>query len=421
MRILHTSDWHLGRTLENINRIDEQKQFIDELCDKADKEDIDLVLVAGDIFDTYNPSAAAEELFFEAINKLNKGGKRAVVVIAGNHDNPERLCASSSLAFRNGIILLGYPSSYPAGEKNDDNSIRVVNSGPGWLELFIEGCEHNAVIITLPYPSEARLDEVLTEELEENKLQRAYSDRVGSIFETLSSHFRDDTVNLVVSHIFVRGGITSKDSERTIQVGGAMTVDPEVLPSKAHYVALGHLHKPQKVKDAPCPAYYSGSPLAYSFSEAGQSKEVFIADIIPGKEPYIKEEYLNCGKPLVKWTARQGIEEALNWCMEGRDLNAWIELEIFLDRPLTMEEQKKLRELNPGIINIKPIIATETSFIEGFEDREAKKIDELFKDYYKYKTGMEISDELMTIFLDVLNSEDQGEDGLTDSVMETTA
>ena len=113
MRILHTSDWHLGRNIEQISRIDEQVEFIDCLCTIADEEKIDLVLVAGDIYDTYNPSAAAEELFYDAIERLNQKGKRPVIVIAGNHDNPERLCASSPLAYKNGIILLGYPKSDP--------------------------------------------------------------------------------------------------------------------------------------------------------------------------------------------------------------------------------------------------------------------------------------------------------------------
>ena len=95
MRILHTSDWHLGRSLEHISRIEEQRGFIDCLVKIADEEDVDLVLVAGDVYDTYNPSAAAEELFFEAMDRLSGKGGRAVIVIAGNHDNPERLCAAS--------------------------------------------------------------------------------------------------------------------------------------------------------------------------------------------------------------------------------------------------------------------------------------------------------------------------------------
>jgi len=409
MRILHTSDWHLGKTLENINRIDEQREFIDHLCEIVEGENIDLVLVAGDVFDTYNPSAAAEELFYDAIDRLNGRGKRAVVVIAGNHDNPERLCAASPLTYKNGIILLGYPASNASTYMINNGSIKIVDAGQGWLELSIAGCEHNAVIITLPYPSEARLDEVLTRETNEDKLQQAYSDKIGSIFARLSRKFRDDTVNLAVSHMFLKGGKES-ESERTLQVGGAMTVDPAILPENAHFVALGHLHRPQRVKNAPCPAYYSGSPLAYSFSEADYSKALYIVEVIPGSEPSVEEKYLSCGKPLRRWVAKNGIEEAFEWCEEGRDTNAWIDLEVHTDRVLTMEEQKTLRGLNPGIINIRPVIKSDIEETAGYENREGKKLDELFRNYYKYKMGIEISEELMGTFLDVLNQEEKDED-----------
>ncbi|HHW47663.1 MAG TPA: exonuclease SbcCD subunit D [Clostridiaceae bacterium] len=410
MRILHTSDWHLGRMLENINRIDEQKQFIDELCYIADHGVVDLVLVAGDIFDTYNPSSAAEELFYNAVERLNDGGKRAVIVIAGNHDSPERLCAASALAYKNGIILLGYPASDPGAYKVDCENINLVESGPGWMEINIKRCEHNAVLLTLPYPSESRLEQILSIDCTEEGLQQAYADKIGSIFARLGCKFRDDTVNLVTAHIFLRGGKES-ESERTLQVGGAMTVDPCSLPSNAHYAALGHLHRPQEVKNASCPAYYSGSPLAYSFSEADYCKAVYIVEAFPGKEAKIEEVFLNCGRPLRKWSAKNGIEEALRWCEEGRDCNAWIDLEIYTDRVLTMEEQKLLRELNQGIINIRPVIKCEIEEVIEYENREGKKIDELFREYYKFKTGTEISEELMEAFLEIINTDEEENGG----------
>lgn len=409
MRILHTSDWHLGKTLEQINRIEEQREFIDCLCKTVEEEKIDLVLIAGDIYDTYNPSAAAEELFYDSIERLNNKGKRAVVVIAGNHDNPERLCAASPLAYKNGIILLGYPASDASIHKINGENIKISDSGPGWLELCISGCEHSAIILTLPYPSESRLEEILSKEADEGKLQSAYSEKIGSVFSRLEQKFREDTVNLAVSHLFLRGGKES-ESERTLQVGGALTVDPGVLPSKAHFIALGHLHRPQRIKEAPCPAYYSGSPLAYSFSEADYSKAIYVIDAEPGKESYIKEVYLDCGKPLRRWKAVNGIDQALGWCEEGKDINAWIDLEVYTDRALTMEEQKRLRELNHGIINIRPVLKQEAVEISNHVSRENKKIDELFVDYYKHKTGMEISEELMASFLDVLNDEEDADD-----------
>lgn len=413
MRILHTSDWHLGKNLEQINRIEEQKEFIDCLCKTVEEQKIDLVLIAGDIYDTYNPSAAAEELFYEAIDRLNDKGKRAVVVIAGNHDNPERLCAASPLAYKNGIILLGYPGSDAAVYKISGGNIKIINSGPGWLELSVPGCEYNAVIITLPYPSESRLEEILSQQADEGIMQKAYSEKIGSIFSSLSQKFRNDTVNLAVGHLFLRGGKES-ESERTLQVGGALTVDPGILPSNAHFVALGHLHRPQEIRNAPCPVFYSGSPLAYSFSEAEHSKAVYIIDAVPGEKADVKPFYLDCGKPLRRWIAEEGIGQAIRWCEEGRDSNAWIDLEIVTDRVLSVEEQRRLRTLHPGIINIRPRLKTEAVEVFSPQSREGRKIDELFKDYFKYRMGAEISEELMGAFIEILNDEEENLDSVMD-------
>lgn len=404
MRILHTSDWHLGKPLEQINRIEEQREFIHCLSNMVEEEKIDIVLVSGDVYDTYNPSAAAEELFYDAVDILNAKGKRPVIVIAGNHDSPERLCAASALAYKNGIILLGYPNSDPGIYGINTEHIKLVDSGPGWIELGLSSCRQSAVILTMPYPSEARLEEVLSQDADEKELQKAYSDKIGSLFGKLGQKFRKDTINLVMSHLFLAGGRES-DSERTLQVGGALTVNPNMLPSNAHFAALGHLHRPQNIRNASCPAFYSGSPLAYSFSEADYSKAVYIIDAIPRKEADIKEVLLDCGKPLRRWEAKEGIMQAIEWCEIGRDKNAWVDLEILTDRPLAMEEQKRLRQLHPGIINIRPKFKSEGEEEVSFENRENRKIDELFKEFYKTRAGVEISEELMSTFLDVLNDE----------------
>ncbi len=413
MRILHTSDWHLGRSLEHISRIDEQRSFIDYLVDLAEEKDVDVVLVAGDIYDTYNPSSAAEELFYEAMDRLCGKGKRAVIVIAGNHDNPDRLCASSPLAYKNGIILLGYPASDAGEYRINTGGINIADSGPGWLELSLPRCDHNAVVLTMPYPSESRLEELLAEKAEEAKLQKAYSEKIGSIFSELSGKFRDDTVNLIVAHLFLLGGSTS-DSERTLQVGGAMTVDPAVLPEKAHYAALGHLHRPQQIRSAACPTYYAGSPLAYSFSEADYCKAVYIVDAIPGEIAAVETVYINCGKPLKKWLAEEGIGQAVKWCEEGKDPNAWVDLEILTDRVLTMDEQKLLRSLHPGIINICPRLRTDAVEVLSPVSREGRRVDELFSDYYRYRLGADIPDELIKAFIEIIN-EDREEDGQENS------
>jgi exonuclease SbcD len=406
MKILHTSDWHLGKTLENISRMEEQRQFIDELCDIAEKEQIDLVLIAGDIFDTYNPSSAAEELFYEAIDRLNNKGQRALVIIAGNHDSPDRLCAASPLAYKNGVILLGYPGSNAGEYKTEGSPIKIIDAGAGWLELKLPQYAYNAVILSMPYPSESRLEEVITEASDSENLQRNYSDRIREIMQSLSANFREDTVNLVISHLFMREGKIS-DSER--QLGGALMVEPEAIPENAHYAALGHLHRPQQVKGCKNPTYYSGSPLAYSFSEVDYCKAVYIVKAEPGKAAEVHEINLNSGKPLKRWEAFNGMPEALKWCEEGRDINAWIDLEIHTDTIIGSEEQKQLRDLHPGIINIRPKLRNQLETNMDYKNRETKRIDELFREYYKSSLGMEASEELIDLFLSIAN-QDTGEE-----------
>lgn len=189
-----------------------------------------------------------------------------------------------------------------------------------------------------------------------------------------------------------------------------MTVDPAVLPEKTHYAALGHLHRPQQIRSAACPTYYAGSPLAYSFSEAGYSKAVYLVDAMPGEKAEVRPVYLDCGKPLKKWYADKGIQQALEWCEEGKDPNAWIDLEILTDRVLTADEHRTIRSLHPGIINIRPRIRSEEAEVLSPESREGRKTDELFRDYYKYRMGVDIPDELMEAFLELLNDDSEQDD-----------
>ena len=121
----------------------------------------------------------------------------------------------------------------------------------------------------------------------------------------------------------------------------------------------------------------------------------------------INPVYLDCGKPLRRWVAEKGIGQALQWCEEGRDKDAWIDLEIVTDRILTAEEQKRLRTLHSGIINIRPRFKGEAAEVSAPESREGRRIDDLFEDYYKYRMGQEISEELLGAFIEVLNDEDE--------------
>lgn len=397
MKILHTSDWHLGKTLEGHSRLDEQKEFLKELISIVEERDVDLVLIAGDIYDTSNPPAQAERLFYDSVKKLSANGERPVIVVAGNHDSPDRLGAASPLAYDHGVILLGKPKS--TAETGKYGQFNIVDSGEGFLELEVKG--DKVVLLTLPYPSEQRLNELLSEDMEEEARRKSYSERIGEIFSNLSGKYREDTVNLAVSHLFVMGG-EEAGSERPIQLGGSLTVDANHLPQNAHYVALGHLHKPQKVVGSgSVKAFYSGSPIEYSKKEVHYSKCVMLIDVDAGGEATVEEVYLRNYKPIEVWKCKN-IEDALDRCKDDGVRDIWVYLEIETDRVLTQSEIKEMRKHRTYIVEIKPVFKDMDREEEEIEDISTMRIEDLFKDYYIYRNNVNPTGELMDLFSQIV-------------------
>lgn len=390
MRILHTADWHLGRTLEGRSRLAEQAQFIDELVKIIEEEKVDAILMAGDAFDTVNPPAAAEQLFYDGLARLSDNGKRPIIVIAGNRDNPDRLSAASPLAGNHSIHLIGYPTTEV-------------------LKVDVPRAQQQMMVAALAYPSEARLLQVLSETHDEVLLRNKYDERIRELFSIMSKQFQPNTVNMAMSHIHVAGG-SSTDSERPIEVGGAYTVAATSMPEAAQYVALGHLHRPQNINRASTLTRYSGSPLAYSFSEIGYTKSVTILDAEPNQPVVMKEIPLSSGKPLVKWKATEGVSQVHSWLEEGRDSSAWIDLEIQLTTTLSIEEIHRLRKWHSGFIHIRPIFQQE---LEVAVTRQANlPIDQLFSQFYEKQTGgAKPEPELIKLFLELVQQDDDLTEG----------
>ncbi|TVX94306.1 exonuclease SbcCD subunit D [Paenibacillus agilis] len=397
MRVLHTADWHFGRTLEGRSRMEEQEAFVDELVQIVNEEAIDVILLAGDVYDTVNPPAAAEQLFYEAMERLSDQGRRSIVIISGNHDHPDRLAAASSLLRRQGITLIGQPS---------EEAVRIQ----------LARTNEEAIIAALPYPSEARLKQLLTQNNEEEAIRSAYSDKVAQLFAKQTAAFRADTVNLMMSHLYVLGG-KETESERPIQVGGAYTVHPDafypVLGQQllhAQYVALGHLHRPQMVKGKGV-IRYSGSPIAYSFSEAGQTKSVTVFDAAPGSLIAPEEKYLTSGKVLSTWQAKGGYAELCNWLDEGRDAAAWLDVSVHLTEALTMEQIQHIRRAHAGIVHIRPIYPEMEAIAEEEGQRAAMPVHELFRRFYERQTGGASPDDaLVDLFLELIGEEEPVEE-----------
>lgn len=409
MRILHTSDWHLGKTLEGRDRQEEQIEVLEEICQIVDDQKIDVIIIAGDIYQTVNPPAWAENLFYETVHRLSDFGKRAVIVISGNHDQPERIRAANPLADKQGIYLIGLPTDEIATSLlKRDNQVHTVQAGVGWLEIAIPPVNESAVISTLPYPSESRLKQLFVDSADLKEIRKAYSEYIFKWFSSQKEAFRKDTINLAASHLFIQGGETS-ESEIEIQVGGAYTVEPIHIPDFFDYVALGHLHRAQTVKGTPSLTRYAGSPLAYSFSEANHKKSVTIIDIEKNREAIVDEIYLKSGKPLIQKKIQHGINELEIWATSEGVIPSWIDLELHVDHPLSIEEIQRIRKLHDGFINIRVITPEIEDEIESI-DLSSKQPAELFERFYKYKTGAAPKKEVLQLFNELFHLQNEGEE-----------
>lgn len=379
MNILHTSDWHLGKTLEGNSRLEEQKNFIEELISICNTEEIDLILICGDVFDTMNPPASAEKLFYKSIKELSLNGTRPIVAIAGNHDNNERLIASSPLALELGIILIG---SYGTVINSDfcGTNCEIIQSGEGYIKLKIKN--NVIVLLNMPYVSESRLNKIIFSDKSEKESQKKYSKKIKELFNNNEHYFETNTINIALGHFYISGG-TETTSERDISIGGIYAVSKEDLP-KAQYIAMGHLHRGQKIKNN---IHYCGSPIQYSKSEANQDKFVYVVKIEANLAPEIKKIKLTNYKPIEVWKT-ESIEEAIERCNNNSDKECWVYLEIKTDRPLEQSEIKEIHSIKKDIVTIDTILKLHTSETDEIQNNiENKNPWDEFKEFYyeRYK------------------------------------
>ena len=382
MKFLHTSDWHLGAAISGIIRIGEQREILRVIAKAAIDENVDLIIAAGDIFDSPNPSAEAEALFYETLELLTKN--TPVLIIAGNHDSPERLTASNPVTFGRGVISVGTLST-PILSGNC-GAAEVKNTAPGCVELKIKG--ETAIILTMPFASERRLNRIFPCSELDSQLQ--------SIFDGLAENFRNDTVNLIVSHIFVTGGNKTGDSHFEREIGGSFAADIDIFPPNAQYVALGHLHRPQKIGGTP--VYYSGSPLQYSFNESGYSKSVNIVEVKPGQPAEVRQVLLPCLKPLEVWRTSSA-DEALEMCAQNSGRSCFVHIKISSGEVLGRAIINEMRSLKADIVEIETEYLLDEEFIP---ESSEKSFDENFAEFYRAKKGRDPLPELLDLLHEVL-------------------
>ena len=407
MKLLHTSDWHLGKRLENLSRLEEQKDVLKEICEIAEAEQVDAVIISGDLFDTYNPPTDAVDLFYKTLKRLANNGKRAVIAIAGNHDSPDRIDAPDPLARECGIIFAGYPNVLITPFELE-SGLKVIQSEEGFAELLLPGCSDPLRLLLTPYANEFRLKAYLGHEDSEEELRKLLNDK----WSDLAMSYCDERgINILISHLFIaRKGAAlpeePEDEKPILHVGGAQVIYSENIPIQIQYAAFGHLHRKQIIDTNPCPVIYSGSPLSYSFAEADQKKYVLVIDVEPGRTPVITNHELFRAKRLLRKRA-QSLDEALEWLQEHQE--ALIELTMSTETYLTADERKMLNSAHNGIISIIPdVISGEND--QGSHRRTidmSKGMEELFTDYFRYEKGQAPNHRILNLFKEVLAEDEE--------------
>lgn len=281
MRILHTSDWHVGKTIRGWSRLEEHRRVLGEIVDVARDRAVDVVLVAGDLYESAAPSAEAEQTVWRALLDLHDTGAK-VFVIAGNHDNPGRFEAIRPLMAELGITVLGHVARPETGGVVEHTTV----------------AGERAHLALLPFCSQRyaiRAAELMSQEGFENV--GLYAERLRAIIHALTADFGGDAVNLVVAHGMVRGGKVG-GGERDAQTSHEdYWLDASSFPATAGYVALGHLHLAQQLPGGP-PIWYSGAPIQVDFGEAGAGKHVVVVEAAPGKPAKIERVALTSGEQL---------------------------------------------------------------------------------------------------------------------------
>lgn len=365
MKIVHTSDWHVGRRWKQLLRMEEMAQILSNLADFIEREAVDLVLHTGDVFDVPNPPAEAEKLVNEFFVRVGRSGARTVV-IAGNHDDAGRFDARSPLTEYAQVQLRGRPRSAQDG---------------GACELTTRSGEV-AIVAALPFASAGRWVSALQLAEDEGAARSRYAHMFQRAAANLTIPFRAGAVNLFMAHTHLEGAAFG-ETERRVHLGEDWAATPQTLPTAASYIALGHIHKPQKLAGT-LPAYYAGSPLQLDFGEAGQEKSFVLVNASPGRPAQVEHVPYRGGLPLEDLRATLPELEKME---PSRTSQRWLRVTVPIEEE-DPELNRKVRALLPNALVVHPELAERAQPAQlQLDDRSSPR--ERYSAYYhqEYQTS----------------------------------
>jgi len=400
MKILHTSDWHLGRNLFGRKRYDEFEAFLHWLEELIKNEKIEILLIAGDIFDTTTPGNRAQELYYEFLNHVSGSCCRHIIITGGNHDSPSFLNAPSTLLKNMNVHVIGSACEHPEDE--------IIDTG-------------EALVCAIPYLRERDL---ITAEAGESG-----GDKDQRLAEGIRTHYEEvcllaekqrkkNQPIIAMGHLFTAGGQTKEhDGVREIHVGTLAHIRGDAFPENIDYLALGHLHVPQKVAGSDIKRY-CGSPIAMGFGEAEQQKTVIIVDF-EEKKPSVRPVSVPVFQELKQ--IKGNLDEITESIQKLNDSgsSAWLEIEytgkeVISNLRDSVEKAVEDSSLEIGrIINRRLVeqLMKKTEHEEILEDLDHKEV--FIRCMDSHEIPPEQKDELMRSFTAVINEieeEDNNED-----------
>lgn len=366
MRILHTSDWHLGATDSGRNLLDDQSHFIDEICEIIETEGIGAVLIAGDVYDRSVASADAIRLYDRAMTRMCRDHNVPVIVIAGNHDGAERLESCSELLTAANLHICGSLRREIRKVSLDDTDVYL-----------------------LPWITEEKVKSIYPEYREQiTSLEEAY--RV--VIRAMTEDFAPDRKHLLLAHAFITNSETST-SDKAAVIGTATQISAQIFEN-FDYVALGHIHKPQDVNDK---VRYSGTPMAYSFGkEETQEKSVTIVDTET-------MGHTVCAlHPLHRRTTLTGtLEELLHPEASEDVISGYVKLRV-TDKPVGLESLTQLKEIYPNLLECESRSfdsgdSTIRLTVEEYEEMQTDPV-KVFESFCREMCDTEADEHLRSLF-----------------------
>ncbi len=381
MRILHTSDLHAGKKLYGQDRTEELSRILDEMVRFVKESNVDIVLICGDIYETYNPPANAIEVVNEFFLKLYHL-KVFVVLITGNHDN-SRFFESMKNIFRYvNIIIVDKP-------KRDITTVKTRN-------------DEVLNIAPLPYPSERQLLRLV--DVKSNQREK-YADSVRYLLNQLSSLLPSNGINIIMAHMMIDKSIIS-GSERPISVSEHYAVKQTSIPKNVMYAALGHVHKFQKISDASVEAYYSGSPMQLNFGETNDNKGFILIDLFENKLPEIEFVKL----PVIRELMEVSIERDKldNLISDYKNYSGFLKVRILLEHPERGLSELIRREI-PSVLAIEvdeKILSSKNRMKSAINIIDPVKA---YTSYYEHM-GKNISDKQLKLFRDIVTEVEENDE-----------